>query len=141
VSEDIDATKFNTAIAQLMTLSNELGKCEKIRKEDFETFVVLFAPFAPHIAEELWKNMGKESFVVQQQWPSWDEEKLKKDEITVVAQVNGKLRGQFTAPAEISREEMERQALALPRVQSHTAGKTIHKVIVVPKKLVNIVAR
>jgi leucyl-tRNA synthetase len=94
---------------------------------------------APHIAEELWERLGKTPSVAKVPWPAWREEALQAEEILVVVQVNGKLRGRLTVPADISNEELERAALADAKVQSFLEGKPIRKVIVVPKKLVNIV--
>lgn len=139
VGDDIEATKFNTAVAQLMTLSNALNKLERIPAADFECFLVLLAPFAPHIAEELWSGLGKSGCVVAAEWPRYDEAKLTVDRVTVVVQVNGKLRGDFEAERDAPREELEKTALGLERVQAYTEGKTVRKVIVVPNKLVNIV--
>lgn len=139
VGDDIEATKFNTAVAQLMTLANAFGKIERIRTEDFSTFVLLLAPFAPHIAEELWLRLGHETGIAREEWPSYDETKMKVDETTIVVQVNGKLRAQFQAQTSASKDELEQEALGLEKVKGYTEGKTIRKVIVVPRKLVNIV--
>ncbi len=140
VTEDIETMKFNTALAQLMTLSNCFGQVERIRRDDFKCFILLIAPFAPHLAEELWERLGQTTFVTVEKWPQWDETKIWSDEITVVVQVNGKLRGNFQTTPGASREQMEKSALAIEKVQRHLAGKTVRKVIVVPNKLVNIVA-
>ena len=139
VGEDIEATKFNTAVAQLMTLSNALGRLGGIRNEDFAVFVLLLSPFAPHVAEELWEKLGNNGFASLQQWPAWEESKLAREEATIVVQVNGKLRGQFNASIDASDDELRQSALALERVKSHVEGKTVRKVIVVRGKLVNIV--
>jgi leucyl-tRNA synthetase len=139
VGDDIEATKFNTAIAQLMTLSNHFGAAAAIRPEDFGCFVRLLAPFAPHMAEELWQRLGHSDSVSRQPWPQWDEAKLAVDELTIALQVNGKLRAEFRVPASASREEIERLALAVEKAKPHLAGKTVKKVIVVPGKLVNLV--
>ena len=139
VSEDIENTKFNTALAQLMTLANGLGSAPTIRSEDYETFVRLLASFAPHICEEMWERLGHTRLVAREPWPSWDENKLVTDEVTVVVQVNGKLRGEFSAQRGAAKEELERMALELDRVKAHVEGKTVRRVIVVPDKLVNVV--
>ncbi|MBD3241431.1 MAG: leucine--tRNA ligase [Chitinivibrionales bacterium] len=139
VGDDIEATKFNTAVAQLMTLSNALNKLERIPSADFECFLVLLAPFAPHIAEELWAGLGKNGCIAGAAWPLYDEDKLTVDRVTVVVQVNGKLRAEFEATRDASRDELERTALELDRIKAHTDGKAVRKVIVVPNKLVNIV--
>ncbi len=140
VTEDIEMMKFNTALAQLMTLSNSFGQVQKIRREDFECFVILLAPFAPHLAEELWHRLGHTSLISIEKWPQWDESKMEFDEITIVVQINGKLRSNFQSAPDAPREEMEKSALGLEKVQRHLKGKTVRKVIVVPNKLVNIVA-
>lgn len=140
VGEDVESIKFNTAIAQLMTLSNHLGSLERIDVDDFATFVLLLSPFAPHIGEELWRRLGHEDTVMYAKWPVWDESKLAAEQVTIVVQVNGKLRDRFTAPAGVSKEDMERSALGLEKVQQHVGGKNVRKVITVPGKLVNIVA-
>lgn len=139
VSEDIEATKFNTAVAQLMTLSNVFGKALNIRTEDYLCFVQLLAPFAPHIAEELWVRMGRASFVSKASWPVWDPAKLDANEITIVVQVNGKLRGQFNAPRTIDKDTMCAHAFDIDKVKTYVEGKVVRKVIAVPGKLVNIV--
>jgi len=140
ISEDIEATKFNTACAQLMTFSNEIGKAGTVSARVFDTFITLLAPFAPHIAEEIWQNRGHDPFVVLAPWPKWDAARLVADEVTIVVQVNGKLRAQFTASRTISKDEMEKEALGLEKVHPHIDGKSVKKVICVPGKLVNIVA-
>jgi leucyl-tRNA synthetase len=140
VSEDVETIKFNTAIAQLMTLSNRFGSLEQINAGDFSAFVSLLSPFAPHIGEELWRRLGREDTVMYAAWPAWDESKLAAEQITIVVQINGKLRDKFTAPAGVSKKEMEEAALKLEKIQQHIGGKSVRKVITVPGKLVNIVA-
>jgi leucyl-tRNA synthetase len=140
VTEDIEAMKFNTALAQLMTLSNCFGQLEQVRRDDFVCFVVLLAPFAPHLAEELWHRLGNTSLVSIEKWPEWDEAKTESDEITIVVQVNGKLRAEFQSAADAEKEDLEKRALEQDKVKRHIEGKTIRKVIIVPNKLVNIVA-
>lgn len=139
--------KFNTAIAQVMTLMNVLEKAATATEQDrallqegLETVALLLAPITPHICHELWQRLGKTGAVIDAQWPQVDESALVQDSLTLVIQVNGKLRGQIEVPASASREEVEAAARANENVQRFTEGVTIRKVIVVPGKLVNIVA-
>ena len=139
--------KFNTAIAQVMTLTNvlekapaetELDRC--LLQEGLETAVLLLSPIAPHICHELWLLLGHEQPVIDAPWPVADAAALVQDSLQLVVQVNGKLRGHIEVPASASREEVEAAARANENVLRHTEGQTIRKVIVVPGKLVNIVA-
>lgn len=150
VTEDIEQRfHFNTAIAAVMELVNQIYAVQDkasreaaywpVMREAVEAVVLLLSPMAPHIAEELWERLGKAPSVAKVPWPAWREEALQAEEILVVVQVNGKLRGRLTVPADISNEELEKAALADAKVQSFLEGKPIRKVIVVPKKLVNIV--
>ena len=139
--------KFNTAIAQVMTLMNVLEKAptataqdRALLQEGLETVVLLLAPITPHIAHSLWQALGHETDVINQPWPSVDESALVQDTLTLVIQVNGKLRGQIEVAADASREAVEALARANENVQRFTDGLTIRKVVVVPGKLVNIVA-
>ena len=103
------------------------------------TVLAMLFPFTPHMCEEVWQELGHADSLDDVRWPSWSEEALKRDVVTVVVQVNGKLRGKVEVPAGSSSEELEKAALAERSVQNHMAGKTVRKVIVVPGKLVNIV--
>ncbi len=142
VTEDIDNTKYNTAIAALMTLVNEYNAQSEISKLDYETLLKLVNPFAPHLAEEVWKNiLENEGSINFASWPKYDENKCKDDEITLVLQVNGKLRDKVNVSADIKKEEAEKMALENNKVKSNIEGKTIVKIIFVPKKLVNIVVK
>ena len=139
--------KFNTAIAQVMTLMNVLEKASTATEQDrallqegLETVALLLAPIAPHICHELWQQLGKQDAIIDASWPAVDETALVQDNLTLVVQVNGKLRGQIEVPAGASREEVEAAARANENVVRFTEGQTIRKVIVVPGKLVNIVA-
>ena len=139
--------KFNTAIAQVMTLMNVLEKAPTASEQDrallqegLEAVALLLAPITPHICHELWQQLGKDGAIIDAQWPQFDEAALVQDNLTLVIQVNGKLRGQIEVPASASREEIEAAARANENVQRFTEGVTIRKVIVVPGKLVNIVA-
>ena len=139
--------KFNTAIAQVMTLMNVLEKAaiaseqdRALLQEGLETVALLLAPITPHICHELWRNLGHDGAVIDARWPTVDEAALVQDSLTLVIQVNGKLRGQIEVPASASREAVEASARANENVVRFTEGLTIRKVIVVPGKLVNIVA-
>ncbi|PIK98860.1 leucine--tRNA ligase [Synechococcus sp. 63AY4M1] len=143
VSEDLEEYQFNTAIAELMKLSNALAEAgipdSPVYAEGIRTLVLLLAPFAPHIAEELWQALGGTDSVHRQSWPSYDPAALVADTVTIVVQVNGKLRGSFEAPADVTPEEQERLALQSEAAQKYLQGATPKKVVVVPKKLVNVV--
>ncbi|MGD1903066.1 MAG: leucine--tRNA ligase [Geitlerinemataceae cyanobacterium] len=144
VSEDMDGEyQFNTAISELMKLSNALNDADcatsVVYREGVETLLKLLAPFAPHLADELWQQLGNAESVHVASWPIVDESALVVDEITLVIQVNGKFRGKLQAPASADKAELERLALASDVAQKHVAGKEIRKTIVVPKKLVNFV--
>ena len=144
VSEDLAPPyQFNTAISELMKLSNALSasKCQdsSIYKEGIETLLVLLAPFAPHMAEELWHQLGKEESVHEQSWPILDESALVVDEITLVIQIMGKTRGRIQVPASADKQALEKYARESPTGQQYLAGKEVKKVIVVPGKLVNFV--
>ena len=139
---------FNTAIAALMELINEMYKYKEldtrndgIIREGIETIVTILAPFTPHVGEELWTMIGKEGSVFNISWPSYDESALVQDEVEVIVQVNGKLRAKVSMDANISREDMEKVAMEDAKVQAAIEGKNVVKVIAVPKKLVNIVVK
>jgi len=139
--------KFNTAIAQVMTLMNVLEKAPQVTEQDralvqegLETVTLLLAPITPHICHDLWSRLGHSGAVIDAGWPVQDDSALVQDTLQLVIQVNGKLRGQIDMPASASREEVEAAARANENVLRFTEGLTIRKVIVVPGKLVNIVA-
>lgn len=141
VTEDIEGIRFNTAISQMMVFINECYKAPVIPREYAEGFVKLISPIAPHIGEELWSILGHEDTITYTQWPTYDESKLVDDEIEIVVQVTGKVRAKIKVAKDATQEEIEQIALADEKVQEYTAGKTIAKVIVIPGKLVNIVAK
>ena len=149
VTEDLsEKFGFNTAISALMELINEMYKYKELDnrndaviKEGIETIVTILAPFTPHIGEELWTMIGKEGSVFNISWPKYDETALVKDEVEVVVQVNGKVRGKLTVGANVSKDEMEALAMADEKIKALVEGKTVVKVIAVPKKLVNIVVK
>lgn len=145
VSDDLERLSFNTAIAAQMELVNELykAKVSGLKGESWqfalESLVKLVAPFAPHIADELWQQLGKEDSVHVAPWPTWDDALLVEDTVTIAVQVNGKVRAELTLAKDISKEDIEATALAHERVQEFMDGKTPKRVIVVPGRLVNIV--
>ncbi|MBR0459174.1 MAG: leucine--tRNA ligase [Victivallales bacterium] len=141
VTEDIDALSYNTAISALMILLNDLSKLPKRNKAAMETFVLLIAPMAPHIAEELWSILGHNDTLAYEKWPSFDESKMKVAEVQILVQVNGKPKARMMMPAEASQEQMLQLALANADVKAATDGKTIVKTIAVPGRLVNIVVK
>jgi leucyl-tRNA synthetase len=133
----------------MMELSNELNSYINsidenkwnlnLLREVAEDFVLMLSPFAPHIAEELWHEMGNENLIVESKWPEVDKEALKKDELNIIIQVNGKLRGQVEVPSNSTQEKIKEIVLKEEKVQKFIEGKTLIKTIYVPKKLVNIV--
>jgi leucyl-tRNA synthetase len=147
VTLDVEAFKFNTAIAALMECLNAMvayhqthGITDELT-EATRTFVLLLAPFAPHMAEELWARMGGPYSIHQQAWPAWDETLLVIESITLVVQVDGRVRDRLTVPAEITEAEAREQALRCERVRHHVDGRHIERVVYVPGRLVNIVTR
>jgi leucyl-tRNA synthetase len=144
VTEDLEAFRFNTAIAALMEHTNYLlaikGKVGEERwKEALRTFVTVLAPFAPHHAEEMWAAMGEPYSVHERSWPTWDERLIAADEITLVVQVNGKLRDRIEVPAAITEEAAKELALSSARVRPHVEGRELKKSVYVPGRLVNLV--
>ncbi len=154
VTEDIEADfHFNTAIAALMELVNTLYLAREkhpstksmtvqdktVWKEALQIIVILLSPFAPHIAEELWKRLGNTSSILKATWPAHDEAIIKTERMALVIQVNGKLRGKMEVPVDLQEEAIKQQALAEPKIQSWTSGKPVRNVIYVPGRLVNIV--
>jgi leucyl-tRNA synthetase len=139
VTEDLDSLSFNTAIAAMMEFSNHLTRQAVRPRSALSTFVLLLAPFAPHLAEELWQALGHSDTLAYESWPAFDEALTRADTIEVPLQVNGKLRSKLTVPADIDPAFLEKLALADEKIRVLTEGKQIRKVIVVPGKLVNIV--
>ncbi|MDR0760016.1 MAG: leucine--tRNA ligase [Treponema sp.] len=141
VSADTASLNFNTAISQMMIYSNELAKLEAIPRPLWEPLALMIGVYAPHLGEELWEKLGRRESVTKAAWPAYDEALTADREVTIVVQVNGKIRDKFIVPAETGREALEKQALSLPGVLKWTAGRTMAKVITVPGKLVNIVVK
>lgn len=140
VTEDYENLHFNTAISQLMVFVNEAYKVDALPYEYIEGFVQLLAPIAPHIGEELWAILGNEQDLSYAPWPTYDEAALIEDEVEVVFQINGKVRAKASVARDLSKEELEKTAMDDNSINEQLEGKTIRKVIVVPNKLVNIVA-
>lgn len=139
VTEDYEGLRFNTAISQMMIFINEAYKAENLPVEYVEGFIKLLNPIAPHMTEELWSFLHKDESVTYQPWPTFDEAALVEDEIEIVLQVNGKVRGRLTIPADADREKMKELAIADEAVQKQLDGGQPKKVIAVPGKLVNVV--
>lgn len=142
VTNDIETLNFNTGISQMMIFVNDCYKNGKVNRDMIMNFVQIFSCFAPHLGEELFAVLsGKEESIAYRPWPVYDESKLVKSAATIAVQVNGKMRGKFEASIDATKEELEKMALNLDSVKAQTEGKTIAKVIVVPGKIVNIVAK
>ncbi|MEX1000313.1 MAG: class I tRNA ligase family protein [Thermodesulfobacteriota bacterium] len=139
VTEDVEALGFNTAVSALMILVNDLDKRVEVSKSEFETMLLLLAPLAPHITEELWQSLGHKDSIHFAKWPEYDESKIERSEAVVVVQVNGKKRGEFTAPIDIKESEAFKTAKSLPDVTKWIEDKEVKKMIYVPGKIVSIV--
>jgi leucyl-tRNA synthetase len=150
IVDDTERFHFNTSISRLMELTNELYKYIQTRTQDdynkeflnatIKDLILLISPFTPHLGEELWEMIGEKASIFEQPYPKYNEEYLAVNEIEWVIQINGKIRDRITGDVNLSKEDAEKMALDSPRIKELLAGKTIRKVIVVPKKLVNIVA-
>ena len=144
VTGDIEALSFNTAIAQMMIFVNAFTNVETIPLSAMRTFLVLLNPFAPHLSSELWEKLNKQfgksdGDITEQSWPDYDERVLVEDEVEIAVQVNGKVRDRVRLSISATEDEVKAAVLASPKIQQLTAGHTVAKVVVVPKKLVNIV--
>ena len=139
VSEDIETLGFNTAVSALMIYVNELDKRGDVSREEFETLLKLLAPFAPHITEELWRDLGHGESIHLAPWPEYDEKKLVALEVTIVVQVNGKVRGSFEVNKSVSEKEIIERAQNLPEAAKWVGDKEVVKTVYVPGKLVNFV--
>ena len=141
VTDDLENIKYNTAVSALMILLNELEKKAEISNKDYRTLLLILNPIAPHITEELNEKYKLGEMLCKSSWPYYDENKLVDDTYEMVVQVNGKVRGKIEVDIDITKEEMEKQALNIENVKNHIEGKEIVKVIIIPKKLVNIVVK
>ena len=150
VTEDLDGKfNFNTAISSIMELVNAMYQFRDshdsiqaaLAEELMEKLLLLLAPFTPHITEELWHELGHDTSIHTENWPTYEEKALVVDEVEIAIQVNGKLRDKAVIPVNMDKGELEAQALAMPRIQEFTAGKNVVKVIIIPNKIVNIVVK
>jgi leucyl-tRNA synthetase len=142
VGEDIEGLRFNTAIAELIKLNNEIGRLSGgVPRELAEKFVLLLAPFAPHLAEEIWTRLGHEPSLARYPWPKFDPAKLAESTMELAVQVNGKLRGTITVAADAAEEEIFAAAREAESVKSWLVNKTVVKQIYAPKKLVSLVVK
>jgi leucyl-tRNA synthetase len=139
VTRDIEDMRFNTAISKLMVFSRDIAKNDPLTRQGAETLVLLLAPMAPHLAEELWRELGHTDTLAYEPWPVANEAHLVEDEITIVAQVNGKKRDELRVHPNATKEDIEALALESQKVQAHLRGREPKKVIVVPGRLINIV--
>ena len=141
VTERIDQMKFNTAVSSLMTYVNYMSGLEKVPAELYLTLLKLMAPFTPHLAEEMWARMGKQSLIITESWPQGDAKLAQDDVVTIAVQVCGKMRGTIEMPKDASKEDLEKAALNVDNVKRQLEGLEVVKIIVVPNKIVNIVAK
>ncbi len=142
VTGDIEQFSYNTAVSAFMICVNELGQQKCANRELLKKMIIVIAPFAPHMAEELWEQLGGETkSVFDVEWPEWDESYLVENEVQLTVSFNGKARFQMTFPADATKEDIEKKALEDERSQHYIDGKTIVKIIVVPKKIINIVCK
>ncbi|MCL2128370.1 MAG: class I tRNA ligase family protein, partial [Treponema sp.] len=141
VSVDTENLNFNTAISAMMIYSNELARRGDIPRSFWEPLVIMISAYAPHLGEELWEKLGNKGSVSACSWPVYEEKYTQDDEVTIVVQVNGKIRDKFTAAAGTAKGELEKTALALPGIAKWTSGHAVVKVISVPDKLVNVVVK
>lgn len=141
VTEDISALRFNTAVSALMICTNSLQESTSVPREAFEIYLRLLAPFAPHLAEELWSNLGNKTSVFESGWPAFDAALVKDDVVAVAIQVNGKLRGTISVAPDLAEAEAVKLAAGEPNVVKHLEEKTIIKTIYKAGKMVNFVVK
>jgi len=139
ITNDIESLRFNTAISQMMIFANELDKQESISKIQYEKYLILLSPFAPHIAEEIWKKLGHTKSIFLEAWPKYDEKLIQDEEIELVIQINGKVRDKLRVSADITEEDAKKLAVESEKIKSQISGKKIKKIIFVKGKLISIV--
>ena len=140
VADDIENFRFNTAISALMVLFNDLSKLPAVHEQTFKIFLQLLHPFAPHLTEEIWQTKNYPGFVVQTAWPMADKTLMQDDSVDIGVQINGKVRDRVSVARTATKEEIEKTALASEKVQHHLTGLTVKKIIVIPGRMVSIVA-
>ncbi len=140
VTEDIETFHFNTAISALMVMFNEISKLETLSQDTFDTFLKLLHPFAPHLTEEIWQTSGHSGFLVSQSWPKADKRLIGQETVEVAVQVNGKVRDRIKIVASASKDEMEKAALSSEKIKKNLEGMEVKKIIVVPARIVSIIA-
>lgn len=141
VSLDFESMKFNTAIAAMMSLVNELYKIGSVTKGEFKTLLVLLNPVAPHMTEELWQLIGEQGRVYQQKWVAYDEKKTIEDTVEIAVQINGKVKANLAIALDEKQADVEPKAMELPLIKAALEGKTVIKVIYVPGRILNIVVK
>jgi len=139
VGDDIESFGFNTAISAMMIFVNHLSKQTIKPKSVVEKFILILAPFSPHIAEELWQRLGHTNSLTYEPWPEYDEELIKEKEIELAVQVNGKIKDRIVVAAEADEEQIKQKAMTCEKVIAAMAGKEPKKIIVIKSRLVNIV--
>ena len=139
VTLDIDALKGNTAVAQLMTLTNRFYELDSINKAELKSFLLLLNPFAPHISEEIWERQGYPGVITDQAWPAYDEAKTQEDMVEIALQINGRIKARIDIPRDLGQEEAIELACQHPQMTPEIEGKKRIKAIYVPGRLVNIV--
>ena len=141
VTEDTESMSFNTAIARMMECTNHFSKCEKRPKSAIKTFLILLAPYAPHLSEELWNRLGETDSIARAAWPKHDESALVQSSVEVPVQINGKIKAKIQVDPKIGKDALAEAAFADQRIKALVDGKTIVKQIVVPGRLVNLVVK
>ena len=141
VGEDIEGLRFNTAISQMMIYVNEATKAEALCRRHLEAFAKLLAPFCPHLAEELWQQLGHEQTLAYEPWPEWDKDKIKEALVRIAVQVNGKVRDEIEIPVDATEEQVKEMALERPKIDKYVGGMELIKFIFVPKRLANFVVK
>jgi leucyl-tRNA synthetase len=138
VSEDIENMRFNTAISAMMILATEMEKAESVSKEDFKKFLQILAPFAPHIAEDLWNIIGEKKSIHISDWPKWDENLIKDQEVKIAVQINGKVRAEILIQADDEEQDVKEKALIDQSVFKYMEGKDIKRIIYIKNRVINI---
>ena len=139
VSDDIEVMAFNTAVSAMMILVNEMERQESVSKEDYELFLKVLSPFAPHITEEIWSNLGHKKMIVFEKWPKADPKKMVEFEVKIAVSINGRVRAETVIPKDMTEGDIMQKVRVMPDVSKWLLNKQIEKVIYVPQKLINII--